>query len=514
MSRARCWLALAVAVTTPTPAVATTLYVGGTEPGAYSDVQSALDAAEEGDEILVAQGTFTGPIDFLGKDLVLAGAGIGLTRLDVGCDEYVYLDGLSPAAVIRDFAFFADCPGELVGPVLYGEVDSNPTIARVAVLGAQQGPVCDLRGPLAPTDLEGSIEDLFVEQLSGDCPGHAGLGIRSLHGSARRLLVMGRCGGYLNLLVGPVTVENALIQDSDDLAVLAGDATVALAHLTVVQSPPTVSSTQHGLNLDSNDMSAVRSSVFAGAEDVGISVSCPGGFADPWDLQWTDNWPAAGGTLADEDDPWPCEVPYPYLYPLGEDGNISEDPLFIDWTPDGDPTNDDLCPAPGSPLIDAGDPDELDPDGSRADIGAFGGPHAFTCDEVLDADGDGYRPVTGDCDDSDPDRFPFQSEVACDGIDQDCDGEDDLNCPDDDDSGDDDDDNSAGDDDSGDDDDDDDSAGDDDDDAGGDDDSSSPGDPDCSEGCPNGCGSEPGDSTAVSLLAVLLPVAARRRRSL
>ncbi len=29
---------------------------------------------------------------------------------------------------------------------------------------------------------------------------------------------------------------------------------------------------------------------------------------------------------------------------------------------------------PGSPAIDAGPPDALDPDGTRADLGAYGGP--------------------------------------------------------------------------------------------------------------------------------------------
>ena len=36
--------------------------------------------------------------------------------------------------------------------------------------------------------------------------------------------------------------------------------------------------------------------------------------------------------------------------------------------------NFDYNPVPGSPLIDTGDPGQLDPDGSNADIGAYGGP--------------------------------------------------------------------------------------------------------------------------------------------
>ena len=39
--------------------------------------------------------------------------------------------------------------------------------------------------------------------------------------------------------------------------------------------------------------------------------------------------------------------------------------------------NDDLTLAAGSPAIDAGDPSISDPDGSRSDIGAFGGPFSM-----------------------------------------------------------------------------------------------------------------------------------------
>lgn len=38
--------------------------------------------------------------------------------------------------------------------------------------------------------------------------------------------------------------------------------------------------------------------------------------------------------------------------------------------------SDDYCLEPGSSLINAGDPSILDPDGTRSDIGAFGGPNA------------------------------------------------------------------------------------------------------------------------------------------
>ncbi len=56
--------------------------------------------------------------------------------------------------------------------------------------------------------------------------------------------------------------------------------------------------------------------------------------------------------------------------PAGGAGNISAAPLY------SDPGAGDFSLLPGSPAIDTGDPDLLDPDGSRSDMGAHGGPFA------------------------------------------------------------------------------------------------------------------------------------------
>ena len=50
---------------------------------------------------------------------------------------------------------------------------------------------------------------------------------------------------------------------------------------------------------------------------------------------------------------------------------VQADPAFTSY--DGDPDADDLHLDGGSPCVDAGDPDQDDTDGSRADMGAYGG---------------------------------------------------------------------------------------------------------------------------------------------
>ncbi len=82
----------------------------------------------------------------------------------------------------------------------------------------------------------------------------------------------------------------------------------------------------------------------------------------------------------------------------------------------------DTAPVGGgerSPGVDQGDPEILDLDRTRADIGAFGGPGAC----IPDADGDGL-PENVDCDDSDRHTYPDATEIPYDGKDQNCDGED------------------------------------------------------------------------------------------
>jgi hypothetical protein len=96
--------------------------------------------------------------------------------------------------------------------------------------------------------------------------------------------------------------------------------------------------------------------------------------------------------------------------PTGSNGNLSVDPAFLD-TSATDPADWDLHLQATSPLVGAGPGAASDPDGSPADIGAYGGPDA----DGWDLDGDGaplwwmpgsYQagyPASGwDCDDTDP----------------------------------------------------------------------------------------------------------------
>ena len=103
------------------------------------------------------------------------------------------------------------------------------------------------------------------------------------------------------------------------------------------------------------------------------------------------------------------------------DGNIDADPLFAGA--------DDFRLSKGSPCVDAGDPNLSYHDGcippalgtERNDMGAYGGPDSCGW---CDFDGDGYDDTLyggEDCDDEDPEIFPGAVEI-CNGKDDNCDG--------------------------------------------------------------------------------------------
>ena len=100
---------------------------------------------------------------------------------------------------------------------------------------------------------------------------------------------------------------------------------------------------------------------------------------------------------------------------LEGENTVYADPAFSAYEQDGSLDSDRLVFLQGSAFVDAGDPLVFDPDGSRSDLGANGGPGAIWVDE----DGDGYD-TSIDCDDQDPSVFPGADEVYYDDVNQDC----------------------------------------------------------------------------------------------
>lgn len=134
-----------------------------------------------------------------------------------------------------------------------------------------------------------------------------------------------------------------------------------------------------------NNIVAASTGTAVYAEDAGAARLAYNG--------WSDNVPTdAGGALTVAHD---------------VDGNVVADPGFVAYSVGGC-EDDDLRLAAGSAFCDAGDPALLDPDGTRSDLGAWGGPDALEsaadgvpgCGDVEpeDTDAQDTDPCTEGCD--------------------------------------------------------------------------------------------------------------------
>ncbi len=176
---------------------------------------------------------------------------------------------------------------------------------------------------------------------------------------ARRLSMRGVSAGYAALVVARASmdVENLVIDgvstESGWGGVLFSDADARMVNATIVESGVAVG------NWGRTHL-VLRDSIIAG-NDYGL-LNYDGYDESTYDLWYNDFYDNPGGSYVGIPDP------------TGYDGNISASPKFTSWSDgDGDAHNDDLTLTRSSPCVNAGDPAREDVDGTRADMGAYGG---------------------------------------------------------------------------------------------------------------------------------------------
>ncbi len=146
------------------PAAADILHV----PGDYPTIQAGIDAAVNGDEVVVADGVYTGPgnrdIDFGGK-LITVRSENGANNCIIDCQGdgrgFYFHSGETSAAVVEGFTVtngysFPDLPpGNGWGGGIFCQ-DSSPTITNCAIVGntavAGAGVSADLESRLTISD--------------------------------------------------------------------------------------------------------------------------------------------------------------------------------------------------------------------------------------------------------------------------------------------------------------------------------------------------------------------------
>lgn len=412
-----------------------------TVPGIWPTVQTALDAASDGDIICVAAGTYLENLDFSGRSVTVLGVdGADATVLDGSADWELLLptvtfqSGEGDDAVLDGFTVTGGTTTGQGGGIRI--LDASPTLRNLVVTGNSAWDYAE----------EGGGGGIYAR---GGAPTLRGLRVEGNYGESGTEDDYHGLGGGIMLDGADAVIENVTVSGNwagDGGGLYLRDSDATLTHVRVSENlcwqvggcgvvieggAPSFAYLLVDGNFDGSywrepcgagvwvgsGEPAFRQAVIAGNNTDGdggglcvsggtvslTSVVVAGNNAAEGDeiyvaggsvtAGYTDAWSAVGTSWVGMDDP------------TGEDGNVAVDPAWFD---------DAYHLDPASPLVDVGDPADLDPDGSPADLGIFGGIDSTG----WDLDGDGYAawwlpgaydPATSpgfDCDDNDASTYP------------------------------------------------------------------------------------------------------------
>ena len=393
------------------PAHAATFFVDASGTAPFVEIQPAMDAAAEGDVVVVAAGTY-GPIDFDGKGItVRSTGGPAVTTIDAaGVGSAVAFGAAAPdATLLHGFTItggvgtWVDTIGSVAGGGILVERESSPRISGNVI----EGNAASVGAGIAVINATPAI---YGNTVSGNTASASagGLWVRN---AASPGLVLVACNAFLGNEGAGV---GGVFADAVELAFhnnqLNGNAGERGGLWAEVDAVGLVANNTFVANESAFGAAAGVESQAAGLDFAGNLIAHGqigwGVVRGSADASWTFNdlWANDAGAWAG----------------LGEpdlaDGNLALEPLFVSFSI-ANPANDDLRLQP-SALRDAGPPGPafFDLDGSRNSVGFEGGPH-----EGCDLDGDGVRADEGDCQPGSALFFPGSLENQW-GLDQDCSG--------------------------------------------------------------------------------------------
>lgn len=290
-------------------------------PQNYASIQSALNAACSGDTIFVSAGTYQENLVIPKANLILKGA-----------------PGTTPASVIIDGS------GEIKNVVstAYSFTIEGMTLQGAKLVYALPGSVgLDISPPSSFSSVSITARSMVIRD------NNYGIRINSTV-----------TGGTL-MFDGNVIVNNRL--NGIDISSW-GTATVYILNNTIAGSAGT---TGAGINEHGGGGTHVLKNNIIVNHTYGIRVDCN---TPPFSIQYNDVWNNYGGNYMR----FSCPLSYndgPFT-PSPATGEISKDPLFVN--------SSDFHLQSASPAINTGDPSILDRDGSRSDMGGYGGPNSAT----------------------------------------------------------------------------------------------------------------------------------------
>lgn len=443
------------------PAFGVTINVPSDQP----TIQAGIDAAADGDMVLVAPGSYVENIDLLGKAISVTGAGADMTVIDGGQSGSVvtFANGETQATLLEGFTI-RNGSGTLGTLNTHGGgiycYSASPYVLKCTITenSADFGGGVECNVSTVPvldqctiSDNIGTIQgggvisfssntSIWYCTISGNSSGTDGGGIYAdnsyvdIHSTTVSGNVAGTAGGGVLLYASSVhsVIGNCMIlgnRAADGGGIVFNTSSPKIMNCTIAWNRATGEG--GGIRCSSGSEASVRNCIFWG-DSATIGPEIWIGATTGSSILTLDYSDVQGGQAAAHVASG-CTLDW-------RDGNIDSDPLFIDpgaWddrdTPD-DPTDDvwrngDHHLDSGSPCIDAGTEaimitEDID-EGPRPLLNAYdmgATEYSGTC---WDADGDGYADGNcggDDCDGTNSEVNPGVEEICFNSIDDDCDG--------------------------------------------------------------------------------------------
>jgi hypothetical protein len=356
-------------------APARTLTVAATGGADFGDIASAIAEASSGDTIEVAAGNYYGSIDFSGKQLHIHGAGAAETWIwsSPGQAAVRAHSGEGKGAILEGFTVTGGGNAEegaidesfssltLRNVTLSGNRGFVTIYARSAIMTLDRVTIEADNATTEGVQVQGRRGTLIVKDSTIAC-GDSAFGYMMEHGAAFLDGTTFACAGATaaqvfhsdgriqrSIFDGLLWIENETT-DSEftyvEGSVLLGGASVIVAGLDVRNA------------VVAGQGIAVTTGRFDAANVVMTGAECAiSQYNSTVSVGYSDFWNNGANACGGSD-------------PVGSNGNFEADPLFVDADAG------DWQLQPGSPCIDAGSPvaTYADVDGSRSDVGAYGGP--------------------------------------------------------------------------------------------------------------------------------------------